>query len=167
MSDNGDVASFTARLLEETRDEITRADSKASIILAGAGIALGAVLGGFVYGRLSLAASSPGVVAGALFALLLLAAGIVLLAVVISPTTGEPLEGRARYYKDIAAYRDPQELLPVLKREAADTRARNAEQLHALSGLVCKKYRLMRCALWLLGVGFGVATFTASVAAFI
>lgn len=167
MSDHEGASSFASRLLEETREEISRADSKASIILAGSGVALGALLGGLVYGRLALSGESGPVIGGAFVALGLLVAGMVLLAVVISPTTGGAEAGRARYYKDVAAYDDAQALRRALEGEAADPLARDQEQLHTLSCLACKKYRLMRWAIWLLGVGFGVAIVTASLAAFV
>jgi hypothetical protein len=166
MSEHSGGSPFVSRLLEETREEISRADSKASIILAGSGVALGALLGGFVYGRLVLSGEPWPVIAGAFVALVLLVAGMVLLGVLIAPTTGSAAAGRARYYKDVAAYDDAQGLRRALEGEAADPLVRDAEQLLTLSRLVCGKYARMRQAMWLLAGGFGAAIVTASLSAF-
>ncbi|MFD5902822.1 hypothetical protein ACFWHG_15120, partial [Streptomyces microflavus] len=49
--DSAEFRAYTGRLLADARDEVRQADAKASLLLAGAGVALGAVLSTSVTGR--------------------------------------------------------------------------------------------------------------------
>jgi hypothetical protein len=143
--------------LAETREEITRVDGKASILLAGAGVAVGVVVAGLIAGDLQIAKLALIVaVLGALAAAATLV-GIGLLGAAIYPRCGKAEYGRARYFTEVAAYDTLDELRMAL---ANDTHVgdRLLHQLLGLSKAVATKYALLRRGIRLLGLGIMLAT---------
>lgn len=132
---------LTRRLLDETREEISRADSKANILLAGASLAI-ALLGGAVLSGDLMIASTRGVVQllAAVSATSAIA-GLALFGLAVLPRVGAPQIGRARYFADHAQYASIDDLREAIAREAEDVERRHAEQLRDLSRIVRTKYR--------------------------
>ncbi len=146
-------ADLTADLLAETREEITRADNKANILLVGAGIALTAFLAGIIAGQID-PRNAPGPVTGfGIAAALLLGTGTALLAYTVYPRIGPPSPGRARYFTEIAAQPDSDALGQALDQEAADREGRDRQQLHTLSKIVVAKYRRTQRGVTLIAAG--------------
>lgn len=146
------------RLLDETRDEIQRADNKANIVLAGAGVAVGAMLAGLIAGDVSLSGEPWYVWAFVVVAGLLIVAGIESVGSAVFPRLGTPETGRARYFTEVAQFGDDLDaLVSALREEAVKADERNSDQVLILSKLVQTKYALTQRGMVLLAVGFGCA----------
>ena len=148
---------FIERLLDETRDEIHRADNKASIVLAGAGVAVGAIVAGLIAGDVGLAGESFWVWLLVIGAGVLVVGGIAMMGAAVFPRLGMPESGRARYFSEVAEFKDLSALTKALREEATGADERNSGQISVLSSLVQTKYRLTRIGMVLLGVGFALA----------
>lgn len=143
-----DVAKYAQRLLVEAREELNRADTKASIAFGVVGIAAGAVLGGIiggdwnpgVLGALGGAAWWTGAV-GVVFSIGLIAAAVYPRVV--------HTEGRDQltFFEHAAAYDSVAELRSALAVAAARANGRDTDQLHHVSKIVSRKYRLVRWGL--------------------
>lgn len=157
------LADFAEGLLDETRDEINRADSKASIILSGSGVAVAVLAGALLAGDITLAKVDPVVqkIAGLAAALLIL--GIGLLGAAVIPRMGRPIPGRARYFLDHAQYETLPELRKAVESEYGDRDARHLEQLLDLARLTRTKYRLTIAGELFTGAG-GLAACGAAIA---
>jgi pycsar effector protein len=156
---------YAATLLGEARDELTRADNKASLLLAAAGVAAGAVAAGMVSSgwtpeRLQFPWSLAWFT-GAVFGL----AGIATLVVAVYPRTkrGRDDEAELFYFGHAARIKTPEDLAAELKRSSEHTFERSADQLWRVSQVVATKYALVRVAIWLLGLG-ALATLSSSIA---
>lgn len=148
------AVALATQLLAETREELIRADSKAAMLFAVFGIALGVVLAGIVAGDWApsdLAAGAEVVwwLGAASAALGLVAVG----AAVWPRLKRKNATGRVTYFAHVIGYRDREALTEALARQASDDLARPIEQLEAISGIVMVKYRLIRWALGLYGAG--------------
>lgn len=146
---------YAATLLAEARDELTRADQKASIMLAAAGVAVGGVVAGMISSgwtpsRLAFP-WSMGWVIGAAISLI----GVLALVVAIYPRTtrGKDDEAQLFYFGHAAKVRTVDELAAELRRSSTNTFQRSADQLWRVSQVVTDKYRLVRVSIWLLCVG--------------
>lgn len=140
-------------LLTETREEIDRADFKASVLLAGAGVATGTLLTGLLEGSWT-----PwllpgyvqmiwwaGVTAGS--------AGIWSLAHAVYPRIrrkGDVLPQFVGYFGDILAFRDAEDLIEALRDSTEVRTGLIADQLVQVSIIVARKYRMIRAGMWLL-----------------
>ncbi|WP_371614710.1 Pycsar system effector family protein [Streptomyces sp. NBC_00454] len=137
------------RLLLSVREEIARADTKASIILSGS-VALPALLVQGGQGRLG---SGPAALAGAVAWL----AGIVMLALVILPRTGpgRPGSGRAAgpSVATLQGGAGPAELAAAVVAAGADPGRWLLEQGRVLGAILALKYRWMRAAVCCLLLG--------------
>ena len=139
---------YVAQLLSETREELGRADSKASLLFAVFGVVNGALLAGLISHNwkpsdLACGATVVFWVGGALAA-----AGVLGLGYAVWPRVADPqADGPASYYGDVVAYgKDRDRLCAALAAGAAD-HDRNVEQLAIISGIVWRKYRGIRVAL--------------------
>lgn len=137
------------QLLEETREEIGRADGKASILLAAAGVAAAAVIGGGLTSDLTLHGAAgvvQGAAAAAAAAMLL---GIWALGGAVMPDLGKAVPGRVRFFTDVLAYgQNTQKLRAALEDEAQLGPERCLQQLLAVSKIVDRKYRRSRLGEW-------------------
>lgn len=90
---------------------------------------------------------------------MIVAAGVFSAAAAVFPRIGPPVAGRARYFTEIAAYRNTSvdEVRALMANEARNAEVRDLDQLRVLSALVLTKYVWTRRAMVLLGVGFLVA----------
>ena len=139
-------------LLRETREELGRADSKASTVLGSVVI----VLGLFVAAALAGSWSPTGLGtlaaiawwAGTTFA----AAGVVLLAACIYPNVSNQLTKQVLgYFGHINLYATRDELAAALVEHGERPLDRLTDQLFVLSRVVRRKYRCMRWGMWTLG----------------
>jgi len=150
-----EIENFVEGLLNETRDEISRADTKANILLALAGVAVAALAAGLISADLTLD-GEPGLVqALASVAIVMLSAGVLLLAWAVLPRIGRPTKGRARYFMDHAQYDDVADFRAAVHREAQNVDERHLRQLLDLSKIVRRKYRLTQIGELLTGLGYG------------
>ena len=143
LTEEGHV--LTSKLLLETREELARADGKAQILFAAAGVVIGVVLSGLLAGNwrptdLSCLGETVwwlGVVAAA--------GGLGALVAGIWPRLVPAALGRVTYFEDVRRHETYDALIPRLNAEAA-RRDRDAEQLWRLSKMAHRKYVAVRIA---------------------
>jgi len=149
------VGEYTERLLAETREELTRADAKASILFAAFGVVVAAVLAGIVSG--DWAPADLAQLATVVFWLGTGAAVVsfVALAYTLWPRIEhEDLKVPISYFGHVRAYRkaDRAALRQALERGSQND-DRTIEQLAVISDIVHAKFVGIRCAIVLFGVG--------------
>jgi hypothetical protein len=151
-------AEYLRRLLDETREEVTRADAKASIVLAGAGVVVGILLSGFITKDVSVA-GQPGIVKALVwFSGVLLVIGIAFLGSAVYPRVGRAERGHARWFAELVQYRgDEGALSKAVETDRAEDDTRDLHQAVALALIVDRKYRLTQLGMWLLAGGFVMA----------
>ena len=142
-------------LLSQTRTEIEHADAKASILIAGALAAVGAVVatgGGGTWD----AAHAWWIRALAWLGAALVALGVVLLVLVLYPRerVGNAPAG-VGYFRDVVRLGSPERLRAALLDPLASSFEVTVDQLWQVSTIVQRKYRLLRTGLAVLGAGFG------------
>jgi hypothetical protein len=155
-----------ATQLREAREELARADGKASILLAATGVAAGAILGGALS-----AGWSPGQlgdpwaiawVGG--FASVMAGAGCLVMAVYPRWKRGRTDEAEALYFFGHAAkLKSAGEIRQGILQAAQDPLLRTADQLMHVSRIIERKYGWLSKGIWLLGAGTSI-TITATVA---
>jgi len=147
-------------LLRETREEIVRADGKVAIIFSAVLVVLGLVIGGL----LAQDGWQPGDLARGAEVLwwagtALAAGGVVALGAAVYPQMrNENTEVFVSYFGHVVAHKTLDSLRQALANDAQQDTPRTVEQLHRLSQIVHRKYRLLQTALWLeaIAVLFGV-----------
>jgi hypothetical protein len=152
MSNNIDENALAETLVGRALEEVSRADSKASIVLAGA-LAAGGGLAA------TLAAEGvqlwhwpfPGILwAGALTAFGL---GLFELGRVIYPRGYYPLPGQVRlYFGDFAAMPSAEDVESAVVNGSVDYLKMNCRQLWHVSMIAQEKYRLLRRGMLAIGV---------------
>jgi len=144
------VTEYTELLLGETREELTRADSRAHLLFAASGVILGAILAGVINGNwrpgdLDTLATIAFGIGTALYV-----AAIGGLGYAIWPRVRHEEETRpADYFGDIVNYKGKEKrpaLREAVKRGAANP-DRATSQLLIVSLIVWKKYAGIRAAL--------------------
>lgn len=139
-------------LLSETREELTRVDNKASVLLAAVGIVLGALIGGLTgsaWTPLSLNGAIQwlwwvGTAAGSV--------GVFSIAATVYPRIYQrriQYPGAIAYYGHLVVYRDITEFQHALSYPPS-SRERLVNQTFVLSAIVRRKYTLLRQGLWCL-----------------
>jgi hypothetical protein len=147
-----DVEKFVDQMLRSTREEITRADTKASLLLAAFGVVTGALLAGLLAQRWSPFMLANRVewlwwagIAAAVVALILLGAAVF-------PRTVRKHEkpNVLAYFADVDAYaaESDEELKKALVRSAEASGMALMDQLRSTSRIAALKYRCVRRALW-------------------
>jgi hypothetical protein len=166
LSPSGQDADLVERhleaLLADTREELGRADHKASLLLAGGGVAIGALLAS-LFGRQWSPIELDHRVQW-LWWLSAAAAAMALLALgdTIYPRTwaAEGGTGGIAFYGDVLAV--PRDRLEAEVRRAADRRGSClADQLFEVSRIVRRKYRAIKVALWMYAAAVSCAIATA------
>lgn len=158
---------YPDQLLLETREELVRADGKASILLSASGVAAGVLLGAVVAGDWSPSRFDHGLAEAIWWigiAALALSIGLLGMAVLPRVRHGAGRE-RLYYFGHVVHYR-PKTMLGFPARGLAPTPefirdleqspvglARTGDQIWVISGLVYAKYRLIRLALMSQGAG--------------
>jgi hypothetical protein len=146
------TSSYLTELLEDSREELTHADSKAALLLAATGVAVGALLSGLLEARWTPFALDNRIewmwwsgVASA-------AAGIFCIAAAVYPRIrrrGSQLPGAPSYYGDVAAYNDIDAFRQAVE-QVPSLETRLLDQTLQVSRIVQKKYVLVRRGLWFL-----------------
>jgi hypothetical protein len=148
---------FVEGLLDETREEISRADSKANILLASAGVTAAVLVGGLASGDIAFSAARGAVEILSVLAAVTLGIGIVLLGMAVMPQVGKPMQNRARYFMDHAQYNKVEDLRVAIQAERCDPDERHLAQLLMLSRIVRRKYRFTQLGEIFGGVGLVLA----------
>jgi Family of unknown function (DUF5706) len=143
-----------ARLLNETRDDIARAETKASITLAASSLVIGTVLSELIgrYDSLVVVAKVP--LVGSFVAVLL---GLVALGMALKPNYVANPAGHEMlaYFGHVAAAGSIEEFERLADAEL-DERGRLTNQIWTLSYLILRKYQHIRRAFNLLGIAVGL-----------
>ncbi|MFD7856800.1 Pycsar system effector family protein [Streptomyces microflavus] len=151
--DSAEFRAYTGRLLADARDEVRQADAKASLLLAGAGVALGAVLSTSVTGRVYDRPVTDAVAWLWWVGLCTAVAGVTLLGWAVCPRTRRTTEAPAymvSYFGDVVAH--PKEALEDrLVRALRAPGASVVDQIYEVSRIAATKYALIRRALFLFG----------------
>lgn len=156
---DAEVEKLAERLLAESRDEIGRADSKASMLLAAFSLLVGVVVAGLFAGEFrpdELHCDGEPVW---WIGCCLVGTALVALARAIYPTLrhGEA-QGPITYFGH-AAGRSTAAVEAALKGQVEGERSRTIEQLAVISSIVWRKYRFVQAALWLFGAGVALCIF--------
>lgn len=137
-------------LLSEARDELVRADNKASILLAILGVALSAVVAGVMT-----VSWSPGKLAVPWSVMWAIGAAAVLVSVASLVAAVYPRTERGRddepgiyYFRDVTRIRTRDQLQSRIEATTPNPLGRLVDQLWAVSGVVNRKYTLIRVAIW-------------------
>lgn len=141
-----DAAPLAERLLAETREELSKADGKAQILLAASGVIIGVVLGGAIGGewnptdldRCARVFWWVGVGAAAL--------GVGALGFAIFPRLLQSDNARITYFEDVLRHRDCAALATALNSEV-ERGDRDVEQLLRLSRVAHRKYAAIQVAM--------------------
>lgn len=143
---------YAQGLLDRTREELVRADTKASLLLAASGVALGALLNGLISAKWSPLQLDSRV--GWLWWLGLAATvlALTLLAVAIFPSTkrASTKPALAAYYGD-AIGRTADELATKVTVTPHKLHKALLDQILTVSTIVARKYRLLQWAMWSFG----------------
>ena len=146
------------RLLDENREELSRVDGKASLLLA---VVLALVTGfGLAVFEPSTVwrTSGPVALTTAAIALGLALTALTLLGLASYPATGTPVAGQARYFAEQARHDNVESLLGAVNEISESDR--HGQQVLVTAKLLDRKYRLMRAGV-LVG-GLGVSAFALS-----
>ena len=148
------AGALAKELLAESREELARADGKASILFAIAGIVIAAVITGIIAGTWKPSALPALPEATWWCGAALVIASVVLLGAAVYPNLGRNgSAGRVTYFEHVRSYADRATLIAALEREANSDSERAIEQLEVISDLVHRKYVLIQIALWALAAG--------------
>lgn len=152
------VRAYIAGMLRETREELVRADNKASILLASGGVILGAILAGILSGdwqpaNLDRGATEVFWLGAALFVGALIAVGYS----IWPRLKHDEAQGAAFYFGDVReiGQRSRSALREALKR-GAETPERATEQLLVISDTAWTKMMGIRTALVLAPLGLAI-----------
>jgi len=152
--DNQSDVDVVGQMLQEARSDVQAADQKASILLAAAGIGIGALLGGLLSGEWN-----PALLGCAASVLWWYGATSLAIAVVSAGAAVWPRIGRGRledpvyYWGQVATYPNLEILNAALDVFPPDPVSRTRHQLFNLSKIVSRKYRLIQYC-----IGFGVVS---------
>lgn len=146
------------RLLDENREELSRVDGKASLLLAVV-LALASGFGLAVIEPSTVWRTSGSVaLAAAIIALGLALTALTLLGLAAYPATGTPAPGQARYFGEQAQHDTVESLLDAVNEIPVTDR--HGQQVLVIAQLLDHKYRMMRAGV--LAGGLGVVAFAIS-----
>lgn len=147
-------------LLNESRTELERVDTKVLGVLGFAAVFVAVIVAGMVAGdwgpsKLSACGQTVWWIGA-----IVVVAGVMVLAAALWPRVGKSKgssEGCVTYFGDIDGDWNTDELLERLGRTCRRVQSRGADQLLTIAPLVTKKYRLMQVGMALLGTGLVLA----------
>lgn len=151
---------YLTDLLDDTREELTRADSKAALLLAAAGVIVGALIAGLLNGRWTPSELDNRVEWVWWVGVAAAASGILSIAAAIYPRIrrrGAPRPGVPTYYGDIAAYENIDSFRLAIE-GTSNSQKRLIDQVYVVSKIVQRKYVLLRRGLLFFGVGVLMST---------
>ncbi|MEU6791915.1 Pycsar system effector family protein [Nonomuraea wenchangensis] len=147
---------FAAHLLTETREELARADNKASILLGITGLVGGVLLSSTLAADWS--PSRLGFAAQVVWWVSTVAGftAVALLVSAVIPVTKRPSgpSEEPMYFGDVVHFSSNEQLVAALKSAAVSSSTRVVDQLMTVSRIVSKKYRLIRSAAIAIGICF-------------
>jgi Family of unknown function (DUF5706) len=149
---------YAASLLSSAREEIDRADSKASILLAASGIAIGALLAGLMAGSWTPARLQVTIQWAWWVGVVEAAIAISCLALAVCPREQRNDSGTpwaVVFYGDVLEYHTTPQLVAALNRSAETKIERIADQLRYVCSIVNHKYRLVRWGILMLFLSAG------------
>jgi hypothetical protein len=145
---------YLATLLAETREELNRADNKASIMLAATGVAAGVLIANAANG--SWAPNALPLSAGILWwgASVVGVAAILCFGRAVFPAIHRKGDGSAgvMYYGDVVESRTAEELAERISDSSSNSLHRETDQLLVISGIVVAKYNCIRWGMLLAGI---------------
>jgi hypothetical protein len=145
---------YAQLLLNETREDLGRADAKVSVLLSSAGIISSIIVGAIAAGHWRPTQLALWVQVIWWLGVTVASAGIVALASALAPRVRHPDAKAALHYFGHAAQFDSfREFLDTLDEISGERAVRTASQLWLVSRILVRKYKLIRFAL----VSFGVA----------
>jgi Family of unknown function (DUF5706) len=145
-------------LLTESREELARADAKASTLLAALGVAIGVIAAALLAGDWSPDRLDRGYQIVWWFGLGFTGAGSLALCLAVWPRIRHRLPGRsATYFDEIALLGSVDKVKAAL--ESTDAAGRTLTQLVAVSRIARRKYVLIRWAMCLLGIAVVLVLF--------
>jgi len=137
---------YLTDLLADTRDELNRADSKASLLLAAIGVVIAALIGGLAGRKWTPMTLDTGAQALWWVGTAAAAAGVFWIAASVYPRIHQPKTphpGLPAYYGDVAAYHDIDAFRDAID-QAPEARERLINQTYVVSKIVQWKYVLLR-----------------------
>lgn len=180
MSSNSLSDKYKEALLAETREELQKADTKASILLAASGIVLGALVTALAAGTWT-----PSDLAhhdarwSALVAIIIAAFGLCFLEAAVMPRlrSREMAREQLHYFGNVQAYwpawfrRRKRNALMTIARKQFDDDLRKAatdanyssrldDQIWFLGHIAFRKYRFVRNGMWLFALSIAIAVLT-------
>lgn len=153
---------YAVRLLQETREELTRADSKAATLFAAVGVVVAVVVGAAAGSGVDISGLATGWQLGITAVAATQTIGLVSLGAALYPATTKALKGPVHFYGDVAQFVDGHgrtdlaALRDNLEMVAADPAARDVEQFAVLAGVVIGKYRHIKRGLVASGIATGL-----------
>ncbi len=154
-------STYILRLLDEARQEISRADNKANVLLAAATITVSVLLSGAMTGDLQIELLPGWIEWFCWFGLVAVTAGMTQLVRAVLPSRDSGHDGHADYFRDFARFGTPAEMAAALPAARAEEFARHLRQLHVISRLANRKYQQIRTGGLLLACGAGAIVVTA------
>lgn len=149
-------------MLAEARAEVVQADHKATLVLTALGVGGGALLGGVIAGDWK-----PGDYHAPGEAIWWLAAVAAALAIAAAASAVWPRWPRDKnstdifYWGHVARYKTVDDLANALNNQAPTGDDRSRHQLHHLSRIVRRKYRLVRAAMTFVAVSVALFSLAA------
>lgn len=143
---------YLADLLADTREELTRADSKAALLLAATGVVIGALLAGLLSQEWTPFDLNNKVEWIWWVGVGCAAAGVFSIAAAVYPRTqrrGARHPGVPAYYGDVAAYKNITQFRQAIQ-SPPNIEERLVDQVFQVSRIVKRKYALLRRGLQLL-----------------
>lgn len=144
---------YAGPVLAASREELNRADMKASILLTATGAVIAAIVAGAVAGDWSPTRLTGWREMLWWVATAAAAAAVLLLAAAVYPRTKRLRASRpdtVTYYGDLASFKSHQELRAALEQSAVRDLDRLTDQVHQVGRIVVRKYRLLAVAMWAL-----------------
>lgn len=154
---------YARLLLRETREELNRADGKASILLAAAGVVVGALLAAAFAGRWHPLHLEPQARALSVLAMMAAAYAVGRLGLAVWPSIVHPKDGALLFWGHALSESGDSRgehldhLRAQIMKEARDPLARAVDQLHVVGTIVDRKYGHIRHALVALGMAATLA----------
>ena len=144
------MTEYVDSLLRDSREELTRADSKATVLLGTAGVGASIIAGDIVAGHWTPASLTPWAQVFWWVGACAAAAGFVSLTYALAPRLYDSGEKKnLRHFGHIAQYESPNELLEPLVSASGDVFNARVSQLWAIAKIVTRKYALIKVALQL------------------
>ena len=131
-------------MLDEVRTEVDRADQKASLLIGSLGIAFSIVLSGMLGGSWAPALGVFGLTLWLLGAVLAIVAVLSAALAVWPRMTKPPANGAITFWGHVRSLGSAREVALALQRSGVHEPERTYHQLHVLSMVVQRKYRLIR-----------------------